>query len=343
MDSVNLEVLRTTVGWLQAGMPVTLATVVKTWGSSPRPEGALVAICSDGRLVGSVSGGCIEDDLIERLRQAHPAHPEAVTYGITAEQTRRFGLPCGGILQLVLEPLTAPSAIPTLQDVLTRIERGELVTRALDMASGHSTLRPEAPDADVVFDGTTLIATFGPRWRLLIIGGGQLSRYLAEFALALDYQVIISEPREEYRASWTVQGTIVTSEMPDDAVLALKPDRRTAVVAATHDPKLDDLALIDALKTNAFYIGAIGSRANSTRRRERLAEFGLNAEEIARLHGPAGLPIGSRTPPEIALAILADITARRNGVILCASRTGSPHAVPPRAEHTSPACPSLAA
>lgn len=332
MDSVNLEVLRRAVAWVEAGVPVTLATVVKTWGSSPRPEGALLAIGAQGQLVGSVSGGCIEDDLIDRLRHAHPAKPELVVYGVTAEQTRRFGLPCGGTLQLVLEPLHAGSG---LRQVLDAIERGQLVARRLRLADGSATVTTMVPDSAIDFDGDTLVSAFGPRWRLLIIGGGQLSHYLAEFALALDYQVILSEPREEYRASWTVPNTTVSSEMPDDLVQALKPDRRTVVVAATHDPKLDDLALIDALKTDAFYVGAIGSHANSERRRERLKLFDVSDAEIDRLHGPVGLPMGSRTPPEIALAIMADITARRNGVELVASV--------PRVCHSQDACPRLAA
>lgn len=332
MDSVNLEVLRQSVAWLEAGVPVTLATVVKTWGSSPRPEGALLAINGDGHLVGSVSGGCIEDDLLDRLRAERPTRPEMISYGITAEQTRRFGLPCGGSLRLVLEPLQTSG---NLAEALARIERGELIARRLDLASGESRLIGKVPDGAIEFDGNTLTSTYGPRWRLLIIGAGQLSRYLAEFALALDYQVTISEPREEYRDSWTVAATVLSSEMPDDTVIAMRPDRRTIVVAATHDPKLDDLALIDALASDAFYVGAIGSHANSVRRRERLKLFGLDDSQLARLHGPVGLPLGSRTPPEIALAIIADITARRNGVHLFAEQLLT--------ERDEAICPSLAA
>ncbi|NMG43239.1 hypothetical protein GPA22_05770 [Aromatoleum toluvorans] len=318
MDSVNLEVLRQAVAWDEAGVPVTLATVVRTWGSSPRPEGALLAIAGDGRLVGSVSGGCIEDDLLDRLRTERPARPEQLTYGITAEQTRRFGLPCGGKLELVLEPLAPGNR---LAETLAAIERGEMVARRVDLETAAVDLLGDVPDAAVVFDGRTLVSAFGPRWRMLIIGAGQLSRYVAEFALALDYQVTICEPREEYRDSWAVPGATITTEMPDDAVTALRPDRRTVIIGATHDPKLDDLALIDALKTNAFYVGAIGSRANSERRRERLKLFDLTDADVDRLHGPVGLPLGSRTPPEIALAILADLTARRNGVTLVAAAT----------------------
>jgi xanthine dehydrogenase accessory factor len=316
MDSVNQEVLRRALGWMDAGVSVTLATVVKTWGSSPRPEGALLAISGDGQLVGSVSGGCIEDDLLDRLRQAHPQRPELVTYGVTAEQTRRFGLPCGGTLQLVLEPLHKGSC---LHQTLERIERGELVARRLRLADGLCELVSRVPDTPILFDGLALVCAFGPRWRMLIIGGGQLSRYLAEFALALDFQVTVSEPREDYRASWRVPAALVSAEMPDDCVLAMRPDRRTVVLACTHDPKLDDMALIEALGSDAFYIGAVGSRTTAAKRRERLKLFDLDDTAIGRLHCPVGLPLGSRTPPEIALAIVADIVARRNRIELVAA------------------------
>ena len=315
MDSVNLDVLRRAVAWLDAGLAVTLVTVVKTWGSSPRPEGALLAISADGQLAGSVSGGCIEDDLLLRLGQAHPQRPEVVRYGVSAEQTRRFGLPCGGTLQLVLEPLHQGSC---LRETLTRIERGELVARRVHLADGSCELVTRVPETATVFDGQTLVSVFGPRWRMLIIGCGQLSRYLAEFALALDFQVTLSEPREDYRASWQVPRTLLSAEMPDDCVVAMRPDQRSVVVACTHDPKLDDMALLEALKSDAFYIGAIGSHANSIKRRERLTLFDLQASDIDRLRCPVGLPLGSRTPPEIALAIVADIIAQRNGVKLAA-------------------------
>lgn len=315
MDSVNLEVLRTAARWIDDELAVTLVTVVKTWGSSPRPEGSLLAINGKGRLVGSVSGGCIEDDLLDRLRENRPTLPGLATYGITAEQTRRFGLPCGGTLQLVLEPISRESR---LDDLLARIEQGELIARRLRLDDGHAEIINEVPDTAVVFDGKTLVSSFGPRWTMLIIGAGQLSRYLAEFALALDYRVVVCDPREEFRESWDVPNTTIIADMPDDAVLAMRPNRRTVVIALTHDPKLDDLALIDALKSDAFYVGALGSKASNAKRRQRLKLFDLDDAALARLHGPVGLPIGSRTAPEIALAILADLVARRNGIELAA-------------------------
>jgi xanthine dehydrogenase accessory factor len=165
---------------------------------------------------------------------------------------------------------------------------------------------------------------FGPRWRLLVIGAGQLSRALAEMALALDFEVIVCDPREEYAATWEVANTRFVSEMPDDVVTALQLDPHSAVVAVTHDPKLDDLALLEALKSPAFYVGALGSRGNTAKRRERLKLFDLSEEEIARLHGPVGLHIGARTPAEIAIAILAEVIAVRNGVTLTQKKPVEP-------------------
>jgi xanthine dehydrogenase accessory factor len=313
MDSVDLEVLRKSADWVDEGRRVLLVTVVKTWGSSPRPEGAMLAVRGDGHVVGSVSGGCIEDDIVDRTRREgqHATRCEVVTYGVSADEARRFGLPCGGTLQLVLEPLTRESGMRAL---LREVETGHLVARRLDLASGFATLHPAKATDGVAFDGKVLRTVHGPRYRMLVIGASQLSKYLAQIAVGLDYQVTICDPREEYTETWDVPGVTLVRTMPDDTVQAMNLDERSAVVALTHDPKLDDLALMEALKSPAFYIGALGSRANNAKRRERLREFDLSDAEIARLHGPIGLYIGSRTPPEIAVSILAEVTAVKNGV-----------------------------
>jgi xanthine dehydrogenase accessory factor len=315
MDSVDLEVLRKSAQWLGEARRVLLVTVVRTWGSSPRPPGALLAVREDGQVVGSVSGGCIEDDIVERSRRegAYVKHPEAVTYGVSAEDARKFGLPCGGTIQLVLEPMTQQSRIAEL---LGLVERGKLIARKLDLDTATVTLSAARAADGLMFDGKTLTTVHGPRYRMLVIGAGQLSKYLAEIAVGLDYQVTVCDPRDEYSQTWDVPGVTLVRTMPDDTVNELKLDERCAVVALTHDPKLDDLALMEALKSPAFYVGALGSRANNAKRRKRLEEFDLTPEQIARLHGPIGLYIGSRTPPEIAVSILAEITAVKNGVAL---------------------------
>ncbi|MFM0645328.1 XdhC family protein [Paraburkholderia bryophila] len=315
MDSVDLEVLKSSARWLEEGHRALLVTVVKTWGSSPRPEGAMLAVRDDGLVVGSVSGGCIEDDLIDRVRQKgiEQTQPEAVKYGITAEEAHRFGLPCGGTIQLVLEPLAPQSGIAELCNA---VEDGRLVARELDMATGAVKLGNAQATDGVLFDGERLLTIHGPRYRMLVIGAGQLSRYLCQIAVGLDYQVTVCDPREEYTEEWNIPGTKIVRTMPDDTVTDMKLDERCAVIALTHDPKLDDLALMEALKTPAFYVGALGSRRNNQARRERLKEFDLNDTELARLHGPVGIYIGSRTPPEIAVSILAEVTAAKNGVSL---------------------------
>ncbi|WP_144150623.1 XdhC family protein [Paraburkholderia sp. BCC1885] len=314
MNSVDLDVIRTSLRWLEEGREVLLATVVKTWGSSPRPEGAMLALRGDGRVVGSVSGGCIEDDLIARVRARtiRPRYPEAVTYGVTAEEARRFGLPCGGTIQLVLEPLSRERS--GIGELLSALDNGLLVSRMLDMATGIARISAASRDFALSFEGKTLKTVLGPRYRMLVIGAGDLSRYLCMIASGLDYQITVCDPREEYTHDWAVAGVRVVHSMPDDTVLDMRLDERCAVIALTHDPKLDDLALMEALKTPAFYVGALGSRRNNAARRERLKLFDVSGEELGRLRGPAGLYIGSKTPPEIAVSILAEVTAYKNGV-----------------------------
>jgi xanthine dehydrogenase accessory factor len=215
----------------------------------------------------------------------------------------------------VVEPVTE-AGLATLEQLIAASDRRELTLRTLDMRTGAVTLAPGSRDAVLRFDGQTLQTVHGPLWRLLVIGAGQLSRYLAEMARTLDYRVTVCDPREEYVFGWDVPGVELVRTMPDDTVVAMEPDSRSAVVALTHDPKLDDMALLEALKSPAFYVGALGSRSNNEKRRRRLADFDLSEAEIARLYGPVGLAIGSRTPSEIAVSILAEMTAVRRGMLV---------------------------
>jgi xanthine dehydrogenase accessory factor len=313
MDSIDLEVLKSAVEWSEAGSYTLLATVVRTWGSAPRPVGSMMVIRGDGHVRGSISGGCIEDDLITQVQSgAYSARvPQTLTYGLSADEAHRFGLPCGGTLQIVVESISTQSQLVPL---LAAIERQGLVTRELDMHTGAATLRPGAHCSGPALTGDRLVTLHGPRYRLVIIGAAQLSRYVAGMARALDYQVIVCDPREEYLDEWDVEGVELSREMPDDLILRLQLDAHCAVLTLTHDPKLDDMALLEALKSPAFYVGAIGSRANNEKRRQRLALFDIIPSEIARLHGPVGLHLGARTPPEIAIAILAEMTGVRNGI-----------------------------
>ncbi|WP_077037544.1 XdhC family protein, partial [Pelomonas sp. KK5] len=276
MDNVDLQVLRQVSLWMAEGRRVVLGTITRTWGSAPRPVGSVVAVRDDGQIAGSVSGGCIEDDLIAKVREGalNLRSPELLRYGVGAEEATRFGLPCGGTLELMLEPLSAASQIDAL---LARLDAGQRVQRVLDLRSGAVRLEEPLANADVVaLTEATLATHHGPQWRLLVIGAGQMTQYLAGMALALDYQVLICDPREEYADTFSVPGAALTREMPDDVVTAFAPDGHSAIVALTHDPKLDDLALMEALRSPAFYVGAIGSRVNQAKRRARLIEhFGV--------------------------------------------------------------------
>lgn len=326
MDSLDLQVLAQARDWFNAGHRVWLVTVIETWGSAPRPPGALLCLRDDGLVAGSVSGGCVEDDLIDRLRHGERvATPSLIAYGVTKEEAARFGLPCGGNLRLVQEPL---ASVAWIDDILARTARHELVARRMLLATGAVTVEPASRGDTFAFDGAQLVALFGPRWRLLIIGAGQLSRAVAQMALALDFEVICCDPREEYHLTWNVPGTTFSKAMPDDLAIELQLDPHSAVVAVTHDPKLDDLVLLEALKSPAFYIGALGSRGNTAKRRERLEMFDLSPAEIDRLHGPIGLDIGAKTPAEIAVAIVAEIIAVKNGVTLMQKKAGSAVPVP---------------
>jgi xanthine dehydrogenase accessory factor len=319
MDSVDIEVLRSAEAWRKAGHRVTFGTIVRTWGSAPRPVGALVVIRDDGQVVGSVSGGCVEDDLIDKVKSGEATArtsdgrglPKLITYGVTNEEATRWGLPCGGTLELVMEPVTEKSAFGEL---LETISKQQLVRRRLEMDSGRVTMQPGSWQDLLEFDGKVLTTVHGPRWRLVLIGAGQLTRYLAEMAHMLDYHVLVIDPREEYAGGWDLASVPLDRGMPDDVIAQANLDGHSAVVALTHDPKIDDLALMEALKSPAFYVGAIGSKKNNDARRQRLKEFDLSEGEIARLRGPVGLYIGSKTPPEIAVAILAEMTAVRHGV-----------------------------
>jgi xanthine dehydrogenase accessory factor len=320
MENFDLAVLRALHHWRACGHHALMATVVRTWGSSPRPVGSLMGLCESGAVAGSVSGGCVEDDLIARyahadaaadpLRPAPDGAPRRLKYGVTADEAQRFGLPCGGTLELLLE--FDPDAA-WLADLVRELDAGRLMRRSVDLGSGQVTLTPTDAPAGLSLDDQRLASTFGPGWRMLIIGAGQMSEYLATMALFCGFAVAVCDPRKEYRAAWTVPGAQVLADMPDDAVDAFALDRRSCVVALTHDPKLDDLALLQALDSEAFYVGAIGSRRNSAARRQRMAEhFGRTEEELKRLRGPAGIYIGSKTPPEIAVSIMAEVLAAKN-------------------------------
>jgi xanthine dehydrogenase accessory factor len=334
MENLDVTVLRQLRDWRLSGKRALLATVVRTWGSSPRPVGSIMALCETGAVVGSVSGGCIEDDLIDRFTKAYAGNsgqgadraipgmeraipagaPQFIKYGISADEAHQFGLPCGGTLELLLE--FDPDAAQLAQ-LVSALEAGRLMLRSVAIASGQVAQSEASAPQELSVSPTHLLNTFGPEYRMLLIGAGQLAEYLATMALFNGFAVTVCDPREEYRGAWSVPQAKLVTEMPDDVVKAFRPDRRSCVLALTHDPKLDDLALLEALQSQAFYIGAIGSRRNNALRHARMKEhFEQTDDSLARLRGPIGIYIGSKMPSEIAVSIMAEVLAVKNGVKL---------------------------
>ncbi len=311
LHSTDQNILETAIDWIQQGYTPALVTVAKTWGSSPRPAGSLMLMRDDGIHVGSVSGGCVEEDLVARYRdkQLSETFPTMIDYGVDKQQATRFGLPCGGRLELCIEQLESTEQLNTL---LNKCKRNEIVTRRVCLNTGEVSLHKAQVSDEFSYTANDIKKVFGPRWQMLIIGAGHLSQYVAQMAGMLDYHVIICDPREEYRQAWSLKDIELINTMPDDAVTQYASHPRSIVLALTHDPKLDDMALMNALTSNAFYIGALGSKRNNDSRRERLKTLGVTPQQLQRLHGPVGLDIGSHTPPEIAISILAEITAERH-------------------------------
>lgn len=313
--------------WLAAGERVVLATVAHTWGSSPRPPGAVMVLGESGRFLGSVSGGCIEEELIARIRDDFPTAFCTLEY---ASDTTR-SLPCGGRLLLTLEPL---AAIADLNGWLAALQGGQAVERRIDLDGGGASWCAAAPGARTRQEGGSLAVVYEPAWQLLVIGAGELAQWVCRFARLLDYTLGVCDPRPEYQAAWAVDGLAVDPAHPDDYIAGHACTSRSAIVALTHDPKVDDLAVMEALTTPAFYIGALGSSRTTANRAARLREhFGVDDAGIARIHGPIGIDLNSRRPQEIALAVLTDITAARNGVEITTRR---------RLQETTSASPGIA-
>lgn len=306
----DFDVLSALVAWYEANEKAALVSVLRTWGSSPRPPGSLMAIRQrDGHMVGSVSGGCVEADLVTRYAAGELARcPTIVDYGVDPAGAARFGLPCGGQLELLVEE---PEAM-ALRPVIDAIADGQMIERRVCLSTHEVSLHKPASEIEFQIHDDTVCKVFGPHWHLVLVGAGQLADYLARIALMLGFKVTVCDPRTEFTSE--LDDVVMDRRMPDDVVIDLQQRHRTAVVTLAHDPKLDDLALLEALQGSFFYVGALGSKRTSASRRERLKQMALDDIQLARLHAPVGIDIGSHTPAEIAVAIAADLTAARQGI-----------------------------
>ncbi len=305
------------VAWRADGHAVALATVVATWGSSPRPIGSQLVVRGDGVHQGSVSGGCIEGAVIEEaLAVIGGGKSRLLSYGVTNDMAWEVGLSCGGTVEVhvvrapeILERLLADRAAFRPVALLTNLETGDA-----QLSHSHEALqegRSRIIESDEAGGGRVFVHVHNPPHRLIIVGAVHISQPLAQMARLAGYEVTLVDPRGAFAGGKRFPELTVIGDWPDEALEALAPDARCAVVTLTHDPKLDDPALAVALRSEAFYIGCLGSRRTHGKRLERLAALGFKEAETARLHGPVGLDIGARSPAEIALSIMAEITQAR--------------------------------
>ncbi len=315
MQTVDHEVLAQLLDWLSAGQQPWLCTIVGTTGSSPRPVGSMLGLSDAGAQVGSVSGGCVEEALLERIAAGsyRGDAPELIEYGVSAEENERLGLPCGGRLTLLLQRLRARDR-DWLAGALQAIDQRRCIERVLSLADGSTALQDRERFGDLLLDETELRQSFGPRMRMLLVGAGQLAQSLADLALGLDYEVLVTDTRQNMLDQWQGPAVPLLQGMPDDVVREQADDAHSIVITLTHDPRIDDMALMEALATRAAYVGALGSLRTTEKRLQRLRELDLPQQQIDKLHAPVGLPIGSKTPLEIAIAIMAQLTQlRRSG------------------------------
>ena len=294
----NDSVLAAARAW--AGEPLALATVVSTWGSAPRPRGSHMLVHGDGRFEGSVSGGCVESDILQTAAEVIAGAPFQVRrYGVADAAAWEVGLPCGGEIAVMVQPVSAEGFDPELFDrIADAREQGDSLAVHTDLDTGHSSERP-------LETGEVFINRYDPPRRLLIVGAVQIAQSLAALARTLGIEVVVIDPRARFLTEERFPSVTLDDRWPDEAVAAYRPGPATAVVTLSHDIKIDDPALIAALGSEAGYVGALGSRRSHAARRERLAAAGLSAETIDRVDGPVGIDIGAIGPSEIALSIAA--------------------------------------
>ncbi|MDE1939834.1 MAG: XdhC family protein [Alphaproteobacteria bacterium] len=315
--------------WLAEGRKVALGTVMKTWGSAPRQPGSQIAVRDDGAFVGSVSGGCVEGAVIEHARAAmEDGQVRRLEFGVADQMAWSVGLTCGGRIEIFVEPIDGAASRNTFQALNVARQARRSLVRAVDLATGEhrlidpstdtSALNPAASEAirtdrsaSVEVDGRSwLLVVFNPPIDLVIVGAVHVAQPLTKMAAQCGYDVRVMDPRTSFATEARFPGVVLSHEWPDEALAKRPLGARSALIALAHDPKLDDPALSAALSSQAFYIGALGSKRTHASRLERLKAHGFSDDALARIHGPVGLSIGAKTPAEIAVSIMAQITER---------------------------------
>jgi xanthine dehydrogenase accessory factor len=312
-------ILETALDWHRAGKGVVLATVVDTWGSAPRPVGALLAVSDTGEMAGSVSGGCVEGAVVaEAFEALKTGASKLLTYGVSDDDAFAVGLACGGTIRVQVQPVGAGIPGDILAElVAARAERRPIAYVVDTETWARRTTGPEEfPDrfrADCSGfepDGKTFVIVHNPPLRMAVIGAVHIAQPLMQMARLAGYDATLIDPRDAFGAQARFPGETIVNDWPDEALQAFGLDARTAVITLTHDPKLDDPAIRLALRSEVFYLGCLGSTRTHAKRVARLVEAGFTEAEIARIQAPIGLAIGAKSPAEIAISILAQVTER---------------------------------
>ncbi len=305
--------------WHRAGRGAALASVIETWGSAPRPVGSILAVAGDGEMAGSVSGGCVEGAVVhEAMAALGDGQPRVLTYGVSDDEAFAVGLACGGTIRVLVEPVGRALPEAMLAEIVERQTARQPVAYVTSLAGTARRLAgpQDFPDrfrmdrSGLEEDGETFVAVLNPPLRMIVVGGVHIAQALVPMARIVGYDVTLIDPREAFGSAARFPDIAVSHDWPDDAMAALAPDARTAVVTLTHDPKIDDPAILAALGSPAFYIGCLGSKRTHAKRLDRLAGQGADAAALARIHAPVGLDIGARSPAEIAVSVLAEVTQR---------------------------------
>lgn len=305
--------------WHRAGRGVAIATVVETWGSAPRPVGSQLIVDETGRMEGSVSGGCVEGAvLVESLEVIEDGAARVLEFGVSDDDAFAVGLACGGQIRILVDSVGGSMAVEDLEKIVRAREARQPIAYVTDLISGTRGLRPATafPErfrldrAGTEPDGRQFVQVFNPPLRMFIIGAVHIAQHLAPMARACGYDVAVIDPRPAFASADRFPDTRIIDDWPDTALTQAQLDARSCVVTVTHDPKLDDPAVHAALRSDVFYLGCLGSSRTHAKRLDRLAQAGFSTGDVARIAAPVGLDIGGRSPAEIAVSIIAQVTER---------------------------------
>lgn len=308
----------TALDWHRSGNGSALATVVETWGSAPRPVGSQLAISGQGAFVGSVSGGCVEGAVVEEARAAmDDGQPRMLAFGVSDDEAFAVGLACGGTIRVLVEPVGMALPETLLARLVEARAQRKAVAYTVNLETWERSLKPRGMDFEDRFladrsgiEGAEFVAIHNPPLRMVIVGAVHIAQRLVGMARSCGYDTRIIDPRDAFASAARFPAETISHEWPDTAMQDFGLDQRTAVVTLTHDAKLDDPAIVAALRSEVFYLGCLGSTRTHAKRVARLIEAGFSEAEISRIHAPVGLDIGAKSPAEIAVSIMAEITCR---------------------------------